>query len=82
MSKPATKSGKHLFVELCEAVNAYAAENAPDVPRSVEEIEAIVFANLSAWGKVVGDDEASAGLFESARRRLSVPADKRTYLND
>jgi hypothetical protein len=75
------RSGKAVFIELCEAINAYAAEHCPEIPRTVEEIEALALANFSAWGEVVGNKDAAEGLAESARERLAVPAAERTRIN-
>ena len=79
----ATKNGssKALFIDLCEAVNDYAAEHFPEVPRSVEEIEALVLAHSGAIGKAFGIDEDGDALIESAKAKLAVPKDQRTYIN-
>jgi hypothetical protein len=76
-----SRSGKEIFVELCEAIDAYAAEHHSEVPRTVEEIEALAFAAFSAAGEVVGNKDAAEGLAESARKRLAVPVADRTRIN-
>ena len=83
MSHPTAKShsGKAFFVEVCEKIDAYAAEHYPDVPRTAEEIEAMAFCAFSAWGEVVGNEDAAKGLAESARKRLAVPAAERTRIS-
>ena len=73
-------TGKEAFIDLCEAIDAYAAEHYPEVSRTVEEIEALAFAAYAAAGKVVGNEDAYKGLLASARAKMAVPAAERTVI--
>lgn len=75
----ANRRGKEIFIDICEAVNDYLRENLPDVPRTVEEIEAIVFVQFAAMAEHYDIDEGKAreAFVQNARKRLAVPAAER-----
>jgi hypothetical protein len=70
---------KKLFVDLCHKIDDYARENCPEVPRTVEEIEALAYVSLASFGMAHGGPNTAAeGLVESAKGRLAVPVAERT----